>query len=364
MTFPQDQSPPDTDRTAALPLAVAPSFEPPEVTEPDPEPPKDRLAPQLVWEAVLFLAAAGLAAAAVIRDDVVADMDKTALATGLGLLVGLVVLFGASIRFGVPALAGLSLPGMLAFDGDFLPSQPPLIGLAMVAGLGLAAALVFGLLVNVLKVNGWLAAFMAAALVYGAYRWVDHPSAPQGERGAETLGLNGDYWVPALFLVLAVALGLLFTREPVRDLMSSSAAKGSTVTGLLVHTGATVGMGVVGWLAHNLDSAVVHSAAESPAAWDTQYSALFGYQGFYGLLAVALLAGVCVNGRRGPVTGEVWAVVAVWAGALLMRPYDFGFTTETGNDHVPAATFTLAVLLLGVVVSSVLDRLGEPKRLT
>ncbi|MFC4337162.1 hypothetical protein [Salininema proteolyticum] len=382
--------PSGTESTEPIPAGgiggILPPVEDEAPEEPEDKGPRDRLLPQFVWEALLFIGALFAAGAVFVDDELLSGVNNMDIAISLGLMLGVVTVFGLSLRYGVPAVAGLVFLVLIPSFSTVLIGDNPWLGLAWIAAYALAATLVFAFLTYALRVTAWLSSFIVAAMMFvPVYFTAEIEEIPSVGGRPEPFLLNGAWWVPIAFAALAVLKGLASLSDGVRDRMESSALaargdanrEGSGIAmGILAYFGATLFLGVVAWLAYNvrLENSPRNVVGDSLLqAFNSLTGSVFELHGLYlGLLlpvlAMSLIAGVSVNGRRGPVTGEVWSVLLVWGAAMLWsdhlaRSFD---VMDPGASQVRDIGWTqvllFGALILGFIVSASLNALGRPKK--
>ncbi|SDY11985.1 monosaccharide ABC transporter membrane protein, CUT2 family [Micromonospora pattaloongensis] len=305
---------------------------------------RDRMAVHFLWEVVLIAAAAGVAS--LLYRDYPAAVQRPALdsllvyATGLGLLA---LAAGLTLRTGAPNLA--IGPVAVAAALHFAENGDGGVVVAVLVAAGGAAAL--GLVVAALAVGfhvpGW-AASLAAALA--AIVFIQQRSGPvelQGEydptrhaiylfAGFVTLALVG-----AAFGSIKAIRRAVGRFRPVADPAERRGPLAATLTGGSIVVSMVVAA-VAGVLLASSTSAPV---TPSPGI---EWSGLG--------LGIALLAGTSAFGRRGGVTGTVFAV------ALLAL---FITYAELRGWNISLHAIAGVVLAVGLMVTRLVESFGRPR---
>lgn len=337
----------------------------------EPKPPRDRMVFQVIWEVVLVLLTANvLFMLYQRREEVFGEVPiEEALDEHFALLapVLLVVLaLGLSLRFGavnlaLPVLAALaaSVPGL--FIGD-----NPWIGLGFTAAAAAVATAGFALLVLVLRVPPWLAGLAISAGVLAAVPLIDGEIL--GHQLPEPVSWEspGGLWLLLGAALIAVAGGLIGLMPSLRERMS---AVKDAVDGPGERNAATVFMFIGGVFLSSLLAAcagfllTVFRDVEQQGQGMFAFAALpFGFfvsLELFALIAV-FLAGTSPRGRRGGIFGVLLAVALVWAVYLLWGSLDAESGDVNRFDRW-SGLLSFGLLVFGLTMAAVLDRLGRPK---
>ncbi|GAA3454393.1 hypothetical protein [Dactylosporangium matsuzakiense] len=276
-----------------------------DVTAPPPARPLRELLPNLVWEGVLLLVAAG------VLITLYNEAERLFSSGGYWLSFAALGLAAAglslSLRTGTPNLAVGPLASLAAYV--YADSGSMLAGIAAAAGIGLVLALLVGLT----GLPGWtvtlFGGLICTAIVIGA-------------SDARTTRLQDPpqtYWVWGVgFIVVSIAGGVVFAIPAVRRYLSANrpaggeagAFSGARFVGALVGVfGSSVAAGLAG--------AVLTIRLASAGPGDNNLT--------LGGLAVVLLAGVSPLGRRGGILGVVLAVAIVDGLTRLLQIWNQGF---------------------------------------
>ncbi|THV33940.1 hypothetical protein [Glycomyces buryatensis] len=336
-------------------------------------PPRDRLTFQFLWEAILLVLAAGAVFLVYLERESIFGTEfptlwDAASAHTLALvpiLLGVLAL-GLSLRIGA---VNLAVPAAVYMVTSARPlSVDPWMNLAWTAGAAAAAALVFALLVLVIRTPPWFAGIVTALAI-----WATLPLLPR--LGPELEG-NPEVWESSLFqigvvagaVVLAIGGGLLGLLPAVRDRFSS-------VKSMIDGTGGRSAPAVWTFLACVLGSMLLAFGAGflmsmlNVMVREEESSLNFGVYAFTGQSAIGLeafvfiavlLAGTSLWGRRGGVLGAVLATVLLWAGLLLWENLVAPSDDQELYASIGSAVF-VGALVLAVLISLGLDRLGRPK---
>ncbi|HKD97277.1 MAG TPA: ABC transporter permease [Micromonosporaceae bacterium] len=333
-----DYQPPQPPQPALTAAELSEVFDNPQHGEPG----RDRFGVHATWEAVLLVAAIGVTFALSQRHGV--DLGAATI-RGLMTLATVVGVFavgaGLSLRAGAANLAmgpiavGCSLYfGQHRGDGLYVAGG---VALAIAAGIGVVIAL----LVVALHVPGWAVTLAAA---FGLQGWLNYlPSSVHV--GAPNPTNQAYYWF-AGFAVVAICGAIIGSLHPVRraigrtrpvsdpaDLRGLPAA---LATGLALVVSCVLA-GFAGILAVQANGAATN---DSGLSW----SAL--------AIAVALLGGTSVYGRRGGVTGTVLAACLY----VLVSSY-----VAAANWRVDDSVLIGGTMLVGLGVSRLVESFGRPR---
>jgi ribose/xylose/arabinose/galactoside ABC-type transport system permease subunit len=334
-----------------------------------PEPPKDRVVFQFVWEAILLLLTLNALFLVYRREDelfgdefggLMAALDGHALYLTPILLTALAI--GVSLRLGSVNLAVPALAWVITVAAPFEANV--WIYMAYVAGAAVVAGLLYTLLVAAFRVPPWFAGLAIGVLIVAALPVTYRLGGPAPDALPDPP--NGVYLFGGA-AALAIAGGLIgLTRgmregfgavkrlvdgEGERSASSVFLLLGGTVLSMLLAAAA-------GYMTYMFDLAAVEEGSTlnfgpygiGPAAVEPQLLAF----------AIVLIAGTSLWGRRGGVFGAVFAAIAVWAGLLLWVRAVLDAGEGSWQADYSQAIFAGA-LLLGLFVSFALDRLGRPK---
>lgn len=360
---------PDPTPTLSLPADRQGAVEADTDEHTGPEPPRDRIVFQLVWEVVLALLTANvLFMLYQRRDEVFGDLPfGDAMDEHFALLAPvllLVLALGLSLRFGAVNLALPSLMMLVASSPGLFVGDEPWIGLGFTAAAAVVVAAGFILLV-LLRVPPWLAGVAVSAgalalvpLIDGEILGYELPEATSWES-------PGGIWLLSGAAVIAVAGGLLGLSPNLRERMS---AVKDAVNGPGERRAGTVFTFIGGVLLSSLLAACagfvltvfrdVEQQGQGFAAAAFPFAFFVSVQLF--VLIAVFLAGTSPHGRRGGVFGVLLAVVLLWAVYLLWG----GLGAESGEadrfEHW-AGLLSFGLLVFASVMAVILDRLGRPK---
>jgi hypothetical protein len=334
-----------------------------------PEPPKDRVLFQFVWEAILLLLTLNALFLVYRREDELFGDEFDGLMDALGghalyltpiLLTALAI--GVSLRLGSVNLAAPALAWVITVAAPF--GANVWIYMAYVAGAAVVAGLLYVLLVAAFRVPPWFAGLAIGVLIVAAlpvtYRLADPWS------GALFDPPNGLYLFGGA-AVLAIGGGLIGLAPGVRE--GFSAVK-RLVDGEGERSGSSVFLLLGGTVLSMLLAAAAGYVTFMFGLSSTEDAGTLNF-GPYGIgpgavesqllaFAIVLIAGTSLWGRRGGVFGAVFATIAVWAGLIL-----WGRALLDAGEGSWQADYSQAIyagaLLLGLFVSFALDRLGRPK---
>ncbi|MGI5212963.1 ABC transporter permease [Plantactinospora sp. CA-290183] len=310
------------------------------------EPGRDRLAVHLLWELVLLVAAAVLVFLfnrdypAAIRGDELNSLLVFAAAVGL-LSLGA----SATLRAGAPNLAvgPVAVASALHFaensDRGVLAAMIPAMIAAVALGL-LVAVLVAGL-----HVPGW-AAGLAAALAVVVF--IEQRTGPVDVQGGYDPTRHALYLFGG-FAAAAVLAGLFGSIKAVRRTLGRFRPVGDPAVRRGAVAGIIAGGSVVLSMVFAMLAGVLLAAGGSgpvPPTTGIEWTGL--------AMGAALLGGASAFGRRGGITGGLFAVVAL---ALFIR-----YADERNLDIAPAAVAAVAVAA-GLVVTRLVESYGRPRSL-
>jgi hypothetical protein len=340
-----------------------------EAGEPAGRPPRDRVVFQLVWEAVLLLLAANaLFMVYQRREEILGDVPLAdALDEHMSFLAPVLLIalaFGLSLRLGAVNLAVPTLAALAASAPELFIGSDPWIGLGFTAAAAALATVVFVLLVLLLRVPPWLAGMAVAAGVVAVVPLIDGEVFGYELSEAASWDPPGGAWLLGGAAVLAVIGGLIGLSPGLRDRLS---AVREAVDGSGERDAATVWTFIGGVFVSSLLAAcagfllTVFRDVEGQGEGMFAFAALpFGF--FVGVelftLIVVFLAGTSPRGRRGGVFGTVLAAVLVWTVYVLWGSFATG--EEGGLQHW-SGLLAFGLLVFGLAMAAVLDRLGRPK---
>lgn len=356
----------------AVPFASDRGEVEPPMAPSEPKPVRDRIVFQLVWEAILVLLTANaLFLVYQQRDEIfggASPMDAaSAELRSLAPLLLIVTAFGLSLRLGavnlsVPAVAYLvlSVPQLFVTDN-------PWVGLGITAGAAAAVALLFALLVLLLRLPAWMAGLACLFAVGASIQILGRLASDLGFDSVSGWSAPAGTWLFAGAAAISVAGGLLGMLPGVRE-------RFSLVKGAVEGTERRDAASVFTLIGLTFLSLLLAAAAGFlPAAFGTAEPAsqnvLLGMFTFSsGSLAVlgpfvliaVLLGGTSLWGRRGGVAGSVLATVMLWAAILVWNNLNPPASDSELFSRWTGALFA-GLLLVGLVVSFGLDRMGRPK---
>lgn len=313
--------------------------------EPEPpEPPHDRLLVHVVWELLLLVMVAGLAAWCQSTEPAMFNSAGVReLAASVVVIGGLAVAMSLSLRAAVPNLAVGAVAVLAGVLFVRWLGHGAVTSLALAVGVALLGGLAIGVLVAIFHVPGWAAALVAlcGAAVAVAGLTTGTATALPGNVKLPDLDQYATWWAGGV-LAGSVLFGLFGLAEPIRRVLGSFRPTGDPAQrptpgaamvvslALTASTGIAAAAGVFG---------TVRSGAAHPADL-LPYTVL--------ALGAALLGGASAYGRRGGVFGTALAVLAV---CLVLQ---LGVAR-----HWPLDVTTYAVaggaILLGLVVTRLIE---------
>lgn len=311
---------------------------------PDSAPPRDRIAVHWLWELVLLLAVGGLGYLVwredpdALRGDQLSTLLVYAAAYGL---LGL----GASVtlRAGAPNLAigPVAAAAMLyvAQEGGDGVVPPTLLATGAAVALGLGVAL----LILLFEVPGW-AASLAACLV--VLVWINLQPSQVELAGAY------DPTSQATFLFLTVAAigmfgGLIASLPPVRRTLGRFRPTGDPAQRRGPAAAFVAGLAVVLSMAFAVPAGVLLATVSGEPVVAGSGLELTGIG-----MALALVGGVSVFGRRGGVLGGTLAVAAL----VLFHEYQ-----RMQGWRISLLATAAVGLAVGLAVSRLVEALGRPR---
>lgn len=335
----------------------------------EPAVPRDRLAFQFIWEAILLLLTLNALFLVYRREDALFGDEFDGLADALSrhalylspiLLAALAI--GLSLRLGAVNLAVPALAFAVTVATPFETNVWVYMG--YVAGAATVAGLLYVLLVAAFRVPAWFAGLAIGAVVLAAVPVTSHladpgsfslPGAPNGLYllgGAAVLAIGGGF--------IGLAPGMRDAFSAVKRLADGDGERSASAVFLLL------GGTVLSMLLAAASGYVVYMYELGPVEGASTLN--FGPYGTYPtaielqLIAfvIALIAGTSLWGRRGGVFGAVFATIAVWAGLVLWGQ----MVADAGEDSWQAAysqAIDAGILLVALFVSFALDRLGRPR---
>ncbi len=318
-----------------------------------PKPVRDRVWPHLIWELILL---AGVAASMLWlwnrNNDVFQGANRDQLLLTAAILGGLAVAMAWSVRAGVPnlavgpaaAAAGV-IGGRLISENNWGVSSAATV---MLCG-ALGAGIILGLVVVVLHVPSWVASLGLSALGLAIMLHLDYRLRAVVPRNIDLPDFTATAWIfAASVAVFSVLGGVLWSIHGVRWTFSSIRAERdpadrASVGGTFGAFGALVGSTVIAAGAGVLSLIVTREAAIGSAL---TYTAL--------PLAIVLVGGVSIFGRRGGIFGTVFATAIV----AVMSQVDYWQSAEGVLFMVGGG------LLLGLIVTRFMEWVGrrEPAR--
>ncbi len=319
--------------------APPPRPAPPEERPPAAPEPRDRLLPNLVWEALLAVAAAGLVLAnlAAAPPQHLTNMFGSAAAAGL-LAMGL----SLSLRTATPNLAVGVIAGLTGGLTAFLTQDGWPVGMAIAAAVGaaLGVGVLLGLLTMLVSVPGWALSLGAAAVLWAGYiELTDSAAIP--------VRLGQFPAVPAfvVFAALSMIGGALWLIPGVRRALGGARRDGDPGrwAGLRAGLGALVGFAGSSLLAGAAGLAdLMRLQVATPAA--AQMVPLTA-------LAAVLIGGVSVFGRRAGVFGTLLGVVVVVSAQTLF--------ILNGLSSWAVQMLAGGIVVLGLLVSRLIEGVND-----
>ncbi|GAA0263040.1 ABC transporter permease [Cryptosporangium japonicum] len=338
-----------------VPEPPAPPYEPPApptfAGPAAPEPPvRDRLWPHLIWEIVLAAAVITEVLLVLAQDDQVFRGDA---GPALMLWVATAILLGSaaalSLRGGMPNVAIGAIAIAAGADYAWLvgaEGHPFGEALAMALAGGALAGLVIALISTTFGVPSWAVSLGVAGVLSGVVpALVGYDARPVGGETPD-VHVSAEWWLIGA-AGISVLGGLLlalpsFRRFVGRSRPTGDPAKRAGFVASIAAAGALAGSGALAASAGLLDAA-------------TRGTSAGGYTGMAELamvgFSVALLGGVSAHGRRGGIFGVVLAATLL---GLVRLHLDL-----VGADKWLGAVISGAAIILGLVVTRVMERLGR-----
>ncbi|NUT31961.1 MAG: hypothetical protein HOV79_02695 [Hamadaea sp.] len=318
---------------------------PPATASPGPRPRRVAgLVAHLGWEAALVLFTVVALVAVLVQSDgrgVGQYFWSQFGATGL-LASG----FALSLRTATPNLAVGSLAmlsGVLYADlraDDWPGIAAAAVGVAAVTVLGL----ILGVITGLTSAPAWATSFaglaVVQAIVFGFY-------GPQGviSHGGRAETWEGIVW-SVVFVLGSLAGAALFLVAPVRRFLSANRTSGDPARWRPARfVGSLVGFGGSSLLAGLSGVALTGYLGAAVPTGDVQRTLT--------AVAIVLLAGVSVFGRRGGLTGTVFATALVLLVVLLVQ-------LSSAKSWVSVLVVGLGILV-GIFVSWMLEKIGGPE---
>ncbi|GAA1880072.1 ABC transporter permease [Asanoa iriomotensis] len=309
------------------------------------EPGRDRLAFHVVWEVVLLLAVGGVGFLLLREDSGALRGNALEQLLVAGAALGLLAMgAGLTLRTGAVnlALGPVAVAAALHFaeqgDRGLLPTLAQAVVAALVLGL------VTALVVVVFHVPGWAASLAAAA---GTLVFIERRPGPVDVQGGY------DPTDHALYLFVGVAViavlgGLLGTVKSVRRSVgrfrpvADPARRRGSVAAVLTGGAITISMPLAAGA-----GVLIAAASDGPVAPTSglEWTAL--------AVGAALLGGTSAYGRRGGIFGTVLAVALLVVGER--------YLAERGWDEVTPAALGAGAVVIGLVVTRLVETFGRPK---
>jgi ribose/xylose/arabinose/galactoside ABC-type transport system permease subunit len=322
------------------PAPVVPAHQPLPAQAPAASPQRRFLVP-IIWEAVLLIATVVAVAVVFLGDPHPPFSLFLSGLTPIGLLAVAVAL---SLRTATANLAVGALAVLAATVGVTLTNNDMPLVLAMAIGVLVAAAagLVLGVVAAALSVPAWAVTLGGATII---------EAAVLGGTSGQIMALRADVgplsalWF-ALFTLLTLGGGALWLIPGLRTALSATrdiapaGRWGGTSPGL----GAVVGLAGSGFVAGLAGVAYALRLHASPSPTGSSLT-LLG-------LAVALLGGVSVFGRRGGVAGVLLATILLGSVQNILL-------TNRAPSWVVLLTSGIAVLV-GLAASRLIETLTQP----
>lgn len=338
----------------------------------EPTEPRDRLAFQFIWEAILLLLTLNALFLVYRREDelfgdefgtLVDALDPHALYLAPVLLAALAI--GLSLRLGA---VNLAVPAITITVGWLArPVDANLwVYAGFVAGAAVVAALVYVLLVAAFRTPPWFAGLVLAAAFVASTQALARLAESRGVDAVSMWNPPNGLYVFGAVAVLAAAGGAIGLAPGVRDGFSAvktMADGGERSPGavFLLLGGTTLSMLLAAGAGFLMFAYTLAPSAEPTSLGFGPYglgSATIDLQLL--AFAAALLGGTSLWGRRGGVLGTVLAVLAVWAGMVLWNhSMTAAGDASWQDDYAPLVD--VGILLVALFVSFALDRLGRPK---
>jgi len=311
----------------------------------DGEPGRDRLAVHVVWEVVLLLAVAAvgyllsLEDSGALRGAALEQLLVAGAALGLLAMAAGLTLRAAAVNL---ALGPVAVAAALHFAENGDRGVVPTI--AQAAGAALALGVAVALVVVVFHVPGWAASLAGglATLVFIARR-----PGPVGVQGAYDPTDHALYLFVG-FAVIAVLGGLFGTVKAVRRSVgrfrpvADPARRRGTVAALLTGGAIAISMPLAA-----VAGVLIAASADGPVSPSS------GIEWTGLAVGAALLGGTSAYGRRGGVLGTVLAVALLVVGQR--------YAAERGWTEVTPVALAAGAVVLGLVVTRLVETLGRPK---
>ncbi|GAB3228690.1 hypothetical protein GCM10027447_21180 [Glycomyces halotolerans] len=336
------------------------------------KPPRDRLVFQLVWEAILVLLTLNALflvyqqRSEIFGDQPLMDTANTEMARLAPLLL-LVTALGLSLRLGAVNLAVPAMAFLVLSAPTMFVSTNPWMGLGITAVAAVVTTAVFTVLALALRIPAWMTGLALAFAIVGAAPLMSRLAADLNlESGSGWTAPDG-MWLFAGAAVISLAGGLLGLAPGVRDrftrvkgaLEGTEPREAASVLALFGGTFLSLFLaGSAGFLVAVFQSGEAMQGGSVFGSFSSAGGPTLLLTPF--VLIAVLLGGTSLWGRRGGIAGTLLATVLLWSAILLRSNLEAPSSDPELFNRWDGVIFAGA-LLVGVVVSVVLDRLGRPK---
>jgi ribose/xylose/arabinose/galactoside ABC-type transport system permease subunit len=335
-------------------LTLPPTFDPvpaPSATElnnafDDPahgEPGRDRFRVHAIWEVVLLIAVAGM----VIAVNEKSHLDGVGI-RGILALVAVYAMFGVGAGWSLRAGAvNLALGPIAVSSGLYFAQQHQhhraylavLMALGIAAGIGVLIALVVALL----QVPGW-AVSLAAFL--GVDVWITHLPASVKVSGTPDIVAHA-YYVFAVVAAVAIVGAAIGAVRPVRRAVGRFRPVSDPADRRGAPGAWMAAIGLVGSSVIAAGAGILYVMTTRTATTDS------GLTWSVAAVAVALVGGTSLFGRRGGVLGTVLAAALF----VLVTQY-----ANLADYRVDPRALAGGALIVGVLVTRLIETYGRPRR--